>query len=87
MPATSSRSQRLRARASAACSKVSHFPVFTSTFDGTVYAFAPKTGKTLWQTRMPAGINACPALAGGMLLLGAGIPRPGGRVELEAFAA
>jgi alcohol dehydrogenase (cytochrome c) len=69
------------------CATAGNGVVFTSTFDGTVYAFAEKTGKTLWDTRMPAGINACPALAGGMLLLGAGIPRPGGRVELEAFAA
>jgi outer membrane protein assembly factor BamB len=69
------------------CATAGDGVVFTSTFDGTVYAFAAKTGKTMWQTRMPAGINACPAIAGGMLLLGAGIPRPGGRVELEAFAA
>jgi alcohol dehydrogenase (cytochrome c) len=68
------------------CATAGDGVVFTSTFDGTVYAFAAKTGRTLWQTRMPAGINACPALAGGKLLLGAGIPRPGGSAELEAFA-
>jgi alcohol dehydrogenase (cytochrome c) len=29
--------------------------VFTSSFDGTVYAFEAKTGKTLWTAKAPAG--------------------------------
>jgi hypothetical protein len=37
---------------------------------------------------MRAGVNACPALADGFLLIGAGIPRGGDSVpELVAYAA
>ena len=54
------------------CATVADGVVFTSTFDGTVYAFDTRTGATLWRTLMVAGINACPALAGNMLLVPAG---------------
>jgi outer membrane protein assembly factor BamB len=46
--------------------------VFTSTYAGTVYAFDTQTGKTLWTTRAPAGINSFPAIDGNTLLVGAG---------------
>ena len=60
--------------------------VFTSTFDGTVYAFAAADGKLAWRTRMRAGVNACPAVVGDLVLFGAGIQRPGGATpELVAF--
>jgi outer membrane protein assembly factor BamB len=52
--------------------------VFTSTYDGTVYGLASDTGRVLWHARLPAGINACPAVAGDMVLIGAGV---GGRGE------
>jgi outer membrane protein assembly factor BamB len=56
--------------------------VFTVTFDGTVYAFDERDGVTLWKAKLRAGNNACPALAGDTLLVGAGVPRvaraPGG---------
>jgi alcohol dehydrogenase (cytochrome c) len=62
--------------------------VFTSTFDGTIYAFATATGKQLWKTRARAGINSFPAIAGRMLLVGAASPaffeHP--RFELIAYA-
>jgi glucose dehydrogenase len=48
--------------------------VFTSTYAGTVYAFDSKTGKTLWTTKAPAGINSFPAIDGDTLLVGAGTP-------------
>jgi outer membrane protein assembly factor BamB len=46
--------------------------VFTSTYAGTVYAFNTQTGKTVWTTKAPAGINSFPAVDGDMLLVGAG---------------
>ncbi len=40
----------------------------------------------LWRTRMRAGVNACPAVAGDLLLVGAGVAAAGRRVpELVAF--
>jgi alcohol dehydrogenase (cytochrome c) len=46
--------------------------VFTSTYDGTIYAFDTQTGKTLWTVKAPAGINSFPAIDGDTLLVGAG---------------
>jgi alcohol dehydrogenase (cytochrome c) len=69
------------------CATVAKGVVFTSTFDGTIYAFDTRNGATLWQTQMTAGINACPALAGNMLLVGAGSPRTKhGALELDAWS-
>jgi alcohol dehydrogenase (cytochrome c) len=48
--------------------------VFTSTYDGTIYAFDTKTGKTLWTKKASAGINSFPAIDGDTLLVGAGGP-------------
>jgi len=68
------------------CATVAGDVVFTSTYDGVVYAFATRDGSKLWQRRMPAGVNACPAVAGDMVLIGAGIRRPGGHAPaLVAF--
>ena len=62
--------------------------VFTSTYDGTIYAFATATGKRLWKTRARAGIISFPAIAGDTLLVGAAAPgffaEP--RFELIAYA-
>jgi glucose dehydrogenase/plastocyanin len=46
--------------------------VFTSTLSGKIYAFDAKTGKALWTTTGPAGINAFPAVTKDMLIIGAG---------------
>jgi len=46
--------------------------VFTSTLSGKIYAFDTKTGKALWTTTGPAGINAFPAVTKDMLIIGAG---------------
>jgi alcohol dehydrogenase (cytochrome c) len=67
------------------CATVANDVVFTSTFEGTLYAFAASDGKQLWTSRMRAGINACPTVSGDLLLVGAGVPRPGGVRELVAF--
>jgi outer membrane protein assembly factor BamB len=48
--------------------------VFTSTFNGRLYAFDTSTGALLWSAQAPAGVNAFPAVDGDMLLVGAGAP-------------
>jgi alcohol dehydrogenase (cytochrome c) len=70
------------------CATVADGVVFTSTYDGIVYAFDAERGRQLWSYRMRAGINACPAVVGDMLVVGAGAPRPGGPAitpEIVAF--
>jgi alcohol dehydrogenase (cytochrome c) len=44
--------------------------VFTSTYDGTVYALDAGSGETLWTTTARAGINSFPAIDGDKLLVG-----------------
>ena len=70
------------------CATVGDGVVFVSTFDGDLYGLDARTGARLWTSRMRAGINACPALAGGFLLVGAGV-RLGRKsvLELVAYAA
>jgi alcohol dehydrogenase (cytochrome c) len=46
--------------------------VFTETLAGKIYAFDAMTGKALWTTSAPAGINAFPAVTKNMLIVGAG---------------
>jgi outer membrane protein assembly factor BamB len=46
--------------------------VFTSTLYGTIYALSAKTGKVVWTTKAPAGINSFPAVTKTMLIVGAG---------------
>ncbi len=68
------------------CATAADGVVFTATFDGAVYGLDARDGSTLWTARLRAGINACPALASGLLLVGAGFPLPGRRVfELVAY--
>jgi alcohol dehydrogenase (cytochrome c) len=70
------------------CGTVSNDVVFTSTYDGTVYALAVSDGAVLWRAQMQAGLNACPAVAGDLLIVGAGMRRPGAAhpvPELVAF--
>jgi alcohol dehydrogenase (cytochrome c) len=69
------------------CATATGGVVFTSTLDGTLYAFGARDGARLWTTRAGAGINACPAIAGGMLFVGAGVRRAKADVlELDAFS-
>jgi alcohol dehydrogenase (cytochrome c) len=46
--------------------------VFTSTYDGRIYAFSTKTGAVLWRMKAPAGVNSFPAVTSKMLIVGAG---------------
>jgi outer membrane protein assembly factor BamB len=78
--------ERRLASPSFGCATVSNNVVFTSTYDGTLYAFATDDGRELWRTRMRANVNACPAVAGGLVLVAAGVRRPGGpSPELVAY--
>ena len=58
------------------CATVSNDVVFTATYDGTVYALGVRDGAILWRAHMQAGVNACPAIAGELLLVGAGVRLP-----------
>ena len=51
------------------CATVAGGVVFAPSFDGTVHAFAARNGRPLWRARLRAGINSCPALAAGLLLV------------------
>jgi outer membrane protein assembly factor BamB len=69
------------------CATAGDGVVFVPTFDGGLYGFDTRTGATLWTARMQAGVNACPALADGLLLVGAGVPIGRRSVpELVAYA-
>jgi outer membrane protein assembly factor BamB len=43
--------------------------VFTSSYDGTVYALSVRTGRTLWTDKTRAGVNGFPAIHGDTLLV------------------
>lgn len=61
--------------------------VFTSSYDGRIFAFDTRTGETLWTATASAGINAFPAISGDMLLVGAGVARTSEeRPELIAYS-
>ena len=47
--------------------------VFTSTFDGMIYAFDRFTGQELWTFQAPAGINAWPAVSRDTILFPTGV--------------
>jgi outer membrane protein assembly factor BamB len=68
------------------CATVANGVVFTSTLDGKVYGVDTRNGRVLWRTSLQAGTNACPALAAGTLLVGAGVPTSRrARLALTAF--
>ncbi len=71
------------------CATVSRDVVFTATYDGRIYGLNVKHGSLLWQARARAGINACPAVVGSTLLVGAGADHPAfakPRYELVAYS-
>jgi outer membrane protein assembly factor BamB len=68
------------------CATAANDVVFSSTLDGRIYAFRAHDGEQLWSRRMRAGINACPAVAGGLLLVPAGVPLRRGRSVFELVA-
>ena len=63
--------------------------VFTSSYDGTIYALSTKSGETLWRRKAPAGIDSFPAVTKTMLIVGAGAPTSTGKTptaELIAYS-
>ena len=61
--------------------------VFTATLAGKVYAFDTTTGKALWTTTGPAGINAFPAVTKNMLIVGAGASSPAIKKQQDEIVA
>jgi glucose dehydrogenase len=62
--------------------------VFTTTFDGTLYGFAADDGRELFRTRLRAGVNACPAVSGDLVIVAAGVKvkaRPKPVFEVSAY--
>jgi outer membrane protein assembly factor BamB len=58
---------------------VSNDLVFTTTFDGTVYAFSKKDGSIVWQDKLPARTNAPLTIAGDTLVTAASYPEVAGQ--------
>ncbi len=53
---------------------ISNDLVLTATFTGELMALSRKDGSVVWTAQLPAGSNATLAIAGNMLLAGAGLP-------------
>ena len=58
------------------CATVANGVVFAATSTGRMYGFDSGPGRHALEARARAGINACPALAGDTLLVGAGTDYP-----------
>jgi outer membrane protein assembly factor BamB len=54
------------------CATAAGAAVFTTTYSGRVYGLDQRTGRALWSAQEPAGINACPAVGDGLLVVPAG---------------
>ena len=60
--------------------------VFTTTFDGTLYAFDSETGDELWHTSLHAGTNAPVAVFGDMVVTAGTIPAgKGQKAQIIAY--
>ena len=66
---------------------VSNDLVFTTTFTGKVVALSRQDGSIVWTAQLPAGSNATLAIAGDMLLAGAGVGPGAALVAFELGAA
>ncbi len=58
------------------CATVAGGVVYTATYDGRVYGLSTVDGSIVARARMQAGINACPAIVGRTLIVGAGADHP-----------
>jgi outer membrane protein assembly factor BamB len=60
--------------------------VFTTTFDGVIYAMDASTGKELWHAQLPAGTNAPVAVVGDTVLTAGSFPETKNqRAEIVAY--
>jgi outer membrane protein assembly factor BamB len=64
---------------------VSNDLVWTTTFDGTLWALNKNTGAAVWHTKLPAGSNSTVAIDGDTVLTGAGYPE--GKGQKATFVA
>jgi outer membrane protein assembly factor BamB len=64
---------------------ISNDLVFTTTYDGTVWALARADGAVVWRTRLSAGTNAPVVVAGDTLIAAASVPLQGQQPELVAY--
>jgi mono/diheme cytochrome c family protein len=66
---------------------VSNDVVFTTTFDGTVWALNSKTGDVLWSQKLPAGTNTPVSIAGDTLITAGSFPQgKGQKAEIVAYS-
>jgi outer membrane protein assembly factor BamB len=60
--------------------------LFTTTYDGTLYAFNADTGDELWKTTLPAGTNAPVAVFGDTVVTAGSLPMgKGQKAEIVAY--
>jgi outer membrane protein assembly factor BamB len=60
--------------------------VFTTTYDGRVYAFDAKSGRIAWQETLPAGTNTGVTVSGDTVLVPAGVAAAAGQTpEIVAY--
>jgi outer membrane protein assembly factor BamB len=65
---------------------VSNDLVWTTTFDGTLWALNKDTGAAVWHHKLPAGTNSPLAVDGNTVVLGAGFPEGAGqKPEIVAY--
>jgi alcohol dehydrogenase (cytochrome c) len=64
---------------------ISNDLVFTTTYDGIVWALARSDGRIVWRTRLRAGSNAPVAIAGDTLIAAASVPSQTQQPELVAY--
>jgi outer membrane protein assembly factor BamB len=64
---------------------ISNDLVFTTTYEGTVWALARATGEIVWRTSLSFGTNAPVAIAGDTLIAAASVPFQGEQPELVAY--
>jgi alcohol dehydrogenase (cytochrome c) len=69
------------------CATVSNDVVFTSTSAGGVLALEASSGKVLWRATAPSAVNACPAVAGRLLVLPAAATYPRPRIQRPEVVA
>jgi outer membrane protein assembly factor BamB len=60
-----------------ACATATRDGVVVPTFDGYVTVYSASAGRTMFRTRLSDGINACPAVGDGLLVVAAGAPYKG----------
>lgn len=59
--------------------------VFTTTFNGVLYAFNASTGAELWHTRLSSETNAPVAVVGNTVITAASFPSAGGKALIIAY--